>query len=69
MTVDVAGRSLKTDFAPRAVRKVLSAVEEHGAEGVVVLIQGNLAAGDNLIEAGLVAQMKKMADGEKNDGK
>jgi hypothetical protein len=33
-----------------------AAIEEHGPEGVVVVIQGRLMSGDKLADAGLVAQ-------------
>ena len=56
VTIAVDGHRLKADFAPKAVRKVLALVEEHGPEGVAMLIQGKLVSGGNVIEASLVAQ-------------
>ena len=44
MMVAADGRKLKTDFAPRAVRRLLTTIEEHGPENVAVLIQGKLGA-------------------------
>jgi hypothetical protein len=38
------------------VRKVAATIAEHGVDGVAVIMQGKLAAGDVIIEAGLSAQ-------------
>lgn len=59
MTVMVEGRRLKADFAPKAVRKVLGAIQEHGLDGIAILIQGKLGSGDHVLEAGLMAQPKQ----------
>jgi hypothetical protein len=56
--IEVEGRKLCADFAPKAVRKTLAAIREHGAEGVAVLIQGRLMADNTVADAGLVAQPK-----------
>jgi hypothetical protein len=58
LTVEVEGRRLTMDFAAKAVRKCCSMIEEHGADGVAVLIQGKLMKNDVVAEAGLVAQVK-----------
>jgi len=58
IAVDVEGRRLTAEFAPKAVRKVLSVLAEHGADGVAVLIQGRLMADNSIADAGLVAQPK-----------
>jgi hypothetical protein len=42
--ITVEGRRLTADFAPRAVRKVLGAIAEHGTDGVVCMVQGRLLA-------------------------
>jgi hypothetical protein len=60
-TVDVDGRKLTCDFAPKAVRRCFVMIKEHGAEGVAVLIQGKLGKGDVVLEAGLTAQPKREA--------
>jgi hypothetical protein len=53
--IAVEGHRLSADFS-KAIHKALAAVEEHGPEGVAVLIQGKLVSGGRVIEAGLVAQ-------------
>ncbi len=58
LTVSVNGRRFKADVATKSVRRVLAAVAEHGVDGVVVLSQGTLGPGDEITEAGLVAQAK-----------
>ena len=59
MVIMVEGRRLKANFAPNAVRKVLAALQEHDSEGIAVLIQGKLGAGDHVLEASLMAQPKQ----------
>src|SRR5690242_14373689 len=56
LEVTVEGRTLRCDFAAKAVRKALGAIREHGPGGVAVLVQGKLTADDSIAEAGLVAQ-------------
>ena len=60
VAVDIAveGRTLRADFNPKSVRKVIAAIREHGPEGVAVLIQGRLMADNSLTDCGLVAQPK-----------
>jgi len=40
------------------LRKVAATIAEHGVDGVAVIMQGKLGAGDVIIEAGLSAQVK-----------
>jgi hypothetical protein len=61
-SINVDGRRLTADFAPKAVRKCFAMIEEHGAEGCAVLIQGKLMPGDTIAEAGLVAQPKRKTE-------
>jgi UDP-N-acetylmuramate-alanine ligase len=61
LQINVAGRSLRADFAPRAVRRALAALQEHGAESVSVLIQGRLMGDNSIADCGLVAQPKVKA--------
>jgi hypothetical protein len=58
ITVDAGGRRIAADIATKAVRKAVAAIAEHGAEGVALLLQGNLLADDVLADAGLMAQVK-----------
>jgi hypothetical protein len=56
--IEVDGRRLRCDFAPKAVRKAFGIIAEHGAENVAVIVQGKLGRDDTIAEAGLVAQVK-----------
>jgi hypothetical protein len=58
VTVAVEGRRLTADFAPRAVRRALTSIEEYGTDGVACLIQGKLMPDNSIGDAGLVAQQK-----------
>lgn len=58
MQIVVEGRNLSAEFAPRAVRKLLATVAEHGAGGVSCLIQGRLLRDNSIGDAGLSAQPK-----------
>jgi hypothetical protein len=46
------------DIATTSLRKVQNAINEHGADGVAVILQGKLASGNRIVEAGLVTQVK-----------
>lgn len=61
LTVNVNGRQFRADIATKSLRRVLASIAEHGADGVVVLIQGVLGTGDTISEAGLTAQPKAPA--------
>src|SRR3954447_13237610 len=64
LEITVDGRTLRADFAAKAVRKALGAVREHGHAGVAVLVQGKRMADNSIAEAGLLAQPRgpKAAD-------
>ncbi len=53
---------MMADVASKALRKAMSALQEHGADGVVLLLQGKLA-GATIAEAGLVAAPKVAKSG------
>ncbi len=61
LRIQVAGRTVTADVAAKAVRKARAMIAQHGREGVTVLIQGKLNAGNAIEEAGLVAQPKTPA--------
>jgi len=50
------GRVVSADIATKSLRKAQAAIREAGPDGVACILQGSLAAGDVLAEAGLVAQ-------------
>jgi hypothetical protein len=58
LAIAVDGRTVTADIATKSVRKASKTLAEHGADGVVLLIQGVLTARDRVEEAGLVAQVK-----------
>jgi len=58
ITVTVGDRTVSADLATRAVRKVVKALADHGADNVVLILQGVLSSTDRVEEAGLAAQVK-----------
>ena len=58
ITVEVAGRTVHADVATRSIRRAVKTIEEHGLDGVALLLQGSLAASGAINEAGLSAQPK-----------
>lgn len=58
ITVAVGGRTVTADIATKAVRKAVKALQEHGAENVTLLLQGELNAKNEVESAGLAAQVK-----------
>jgi hypothetical protein len=58
LNIRTPDRSVSADIASKAIRKAQAMLDEHGTDAVVCLIQGRLAAGDRIAEAGLVAQVK-----------
>jgi hypothetical protein len=58
IVIDVAGRKVTGQFTAKSLRKAVAAVAEHGAEGVAVVVQAKLAAGDKLEDTGVLAQPK-----------
>jgi hypothetical protein len=57
-TIDVAGRKLSCEFAPKALRKAFNMIDQHGIDAINVMIQGKLLARDQIGEAGLVATIR-----------
>jgi hypothetical protein len=62
ITIAVGGRTITADVATKSLRKVQKILADNGPDKVVVIIQGVLAAGDRLEEAGLVGQVKVVAE-------
>src|SRR3954454_15208196 len=58
LRIEIEGRLVTTDIAAKSARKALAAIREHGADGVMAILQGKLGKGDVLLEAGLVVQPK-----------
>ena len=52
------GRVIRAELNAKSLRKVQAVIAEHGADGVAVVLQGKLLAGDAIAEAGITAQIK-----------
>jgi hypothetical protein len=58
LTVAVGGRTITADLATKSVRKAMKTLLEHGTENVVLVLQGELNAQNQVESAGVVAQVK-----------
>src|SRR5206468_11551195 len=58
LTIAVAGRVLQVSLNTKGVRRARKTIQEAGPDGVACILQGKLALGDVLEEAGLSAQPK-----------
>jgi hypothetical protein len=56
--IDVGGRKTFGRFNAKSVRRAIATINEHGPENVATIVQGRLARGDRLEDAGLAAQLK-----------
>jgi hypothetical protein len=56
--VQLPDRVLSVDVATKSLRKAQAAIAEHGADNIVVVLQGALIANDTVAEAGISAQVK-----------
>lgn len=52
------GRRIEAQVSAKTLRKALTAIAEHGPEQVAVILQGKLATGDTIAEAGLATTVK-----------
>jgi hypothetical protein len=57
-TINVEGRQLRTTLADKSVRKCFATPHQHGPQAVAVIIPGKLGRSDEVMEAGLVAQLR-----------
>ena len=58
LKIEVDGRTVAADVNAKALRKAKAVITQHGVDNVSIILQGKLAAGDVLADAGLVAQPK-----------
>jgi len=49
---------VKAQISAKSLRKAVAMIAEHGAEKVVLLLQGKLVEDDVISECGLVAQLR-----------
>jgi hypothetical protein len=59
MVIEVGSRRCRVQVNAKNLRKVLTAIAEHGVEAVVVILQGVLGPDDAITEAGFTAQVRK----------
>jgi hypothetical protein len=58
LTVRLPDRTVTTEIAAKSVRHAIAAIRENGPDGIACVLQGRLAVGDLLLDAGLTAQIK-----------
>jgi len=58
LTVTFDGGSLRTEVAAKSVRKAQRVLVENGLDAVFCMLQGKLALKNEILECGLVAQVK-----------
>jgi hypothetical protein len=58
LRIKLPDRVLSADIAAKSLRRAQATIREVGADGVAVLLQGNLVANDVVADAGLSAQPK-----------
>jgi hypothetical protein len=58
ITVSVGGRTVSADLATKSVRKAVKTLIDHGADNVVLILQGALSADNRIEDAGITAQIK-----------
>ena len=56
--LDIGGRKILGRFNAKSVRRAVATINEHGPGNVATIVQGRLAPGDRLEDAGLAAQPK-----------
>jgi hypothetical protein len=59
MRILLPDRTVTAEIATKSLRKAQAAIRDVGGDGVVVVLQGRLVAGDVIAEAGLAAQLKQ----------
>jgi hypothetical protein len=62
LIIGCEGKNYTSDIATKSLRKARATIVANGVENVFCMVQGKLK-GNEIIEAGLVAQVKKTADG------
>jgi hypothetical protein len=58
LRITLPDRTVTADIATKSLRRAQKTITDTGAENIAVIIQGALAAGDKISEAGLSAQPK-----------
>ena len=58
LSIQTPSRMMHAEIASKTVRKVQTAIRQHGRDGLACLIHGRLGAGDTITEVGLIAQPK-----------
>jgi hypothetical protein len=58
LRVRLPDRTISAEVAAKSLRKAQNALREAGADAIVLMLQGQLIAGDRVAEAGLSARPK-----------
>jgi hypothetical protein len=58
LNVAVPGKTIVAEVNAKSLRRTVAAIAAAGPDGVAVVLQGRLEAGNTLAEAGVVAQPK-----------
>jgi len=58
LRITIGERRVKAQISAKSLRKAVAMIAEHGAEKVVLLLQGKLVEDDVISECGLVAQLR-----------
>ena len=58
MRIRLPHRTITAEIAAKSLRKAQTAIREAGADNIALVLQGHLAVGDAIAEAGLAAQPK-----------
>lgn len=58
LRVQLPDRTVTADVTAKSVRRAHGGIRESGVDGVAIILQGALAAGDRIADAGLSAQPK-----------
>lgn len=59
LVIAVGGRQVRASVNAKSLRKTIATIGTHGPVNCVVILQGKLAAGDTLGEAGMAVTIKK----------
>ena len=58
LRIRLPDRTITAEIAAKSLRKAQTAIREAGADAILLMLQGQLIAGDRVAEAGLSAQPK-----------
>lgn len=59
MLVSAGGFTVRAELNAKSLRKAIATIREHGPDAVACVLQGRLAVGDVLEDAGIAVQLKQ----------